>query len=157
MKLIYTYRYTNRKISVMLKMFEVLFVRMTCECKTLSVQWTFYQSINTGITRSLKILSIIWTDNTKLLPVLHDFYHTLADRLTVSTWLSREHFVYVPSQWEKTLHCNVVSHWLGAYTKYSLLRVYTETNSHIKNRSQSKGINWINLIYITQADYHCYL
>ena len=23
--------------------------------------------------------------------------------------------IYVPSQWETTLHCNVVSHWLGAY------------------------------------------
>ena len=26
-------------------------------------------------------------------------------------------FVYVPSQWEMTLHCNIVSHCLGAYTK----------------------------------------
>ena len=33
---------------------------------------------------------------------------------------SRENFVYAPSQWETTLHCNVVSHWLGAYTKWSL-------------------------------------
>ena len=32
----------------------------------------------------------------------------------------RDHFVYVPSQWE-TLLCNVVSHWLGAYTKWSLV------------------------------------
>ena len=29
-------------------------------------------------------------------------------------------FVYVPSQWEPTLQCNVASHWLGAYTKWSL-------------------------------------
>ena len=28
--------------------------------------------------------------------------------------------VYVPSQWETTLQCNVVSHWLGTYTKLSL-------------------------------------
>ena len=32
----------------------------------------------------------------------------------------RDHFVYVPSQWEATLHYNVVSYWLGAYTKLSL-------------------------------------
>ena len=32
----------------------------------------------------------------------------------------RDHFVYVPSQWETTLHFNVVFHWLGAYTKWSL-------------------------------------
>ena len=32
----------------------------------------------------------------------------------------REHFFNAPSQWEMTLHCNVVSHWQGAYTKLSL-------------------------------------
>ena len=25
-----------------------------------------------------------------------------------------------PSQWEMTLHCNVISHWLDIYTKWSL-------------------------------------
>ena len=38
--------------------------------------------------------------------------------LTNVTWgsktLHRDHFVYAPSQWETTLQCNVVSHWLGA-------------------------------------------
>ena len=29
-------------------------------------------------------------------------------------------FVYAPSQLETTLHCNVLAHWLVAYTKYSL-------------------------------------
>ena len=28
--------------------------------------------------------------------------------------------MHAPSQWETTLHCNVVSHWLGAHTKWSL-------------------------------------
>ena len=28
-------------------------------------------------------------------------------------------FCHAPSQWEATLHCNVASHWLGAYTKCS--------------------------------------
>ena len=32
----------------------------------------------------------------------------------------RDQIVYVPSQWEMTLHCNVISHWLGTYTKWSL-------------------------------------
>ena len=35
---------------------------------------------------------------------------------------SSVHFDYAPSQWETTLLCNVVSHWLGAYTDWSLLR-----------------------------------
>ena len=34
--------------------------------------------------------------------------------------LCRDHFVYGPSQWETTLHNNVISHWLGTYTKWSL-------------------------------------
>ena len=32
----------------------------------------------------------------------------------------RDHFVHAPSQWEMTLQCNIISHWLGAYTKWSL-------------------------------------
>ena len=35
----------------------------------------------------------------------------------------RGHFVHAPSQWETTLHRNVVSHWLGACTKLSLQQV----------------------------------
>ena len=33
----------------------------------------------------------------------------------------RQNVVYAPSQWEKTLHCNIATHWLGAYTKWSLV------------------------------------
>ena len=39
------------------------------------------------------------------------------------TWTNvdfRDHFVYVPSQWEAMLGCNVMSHWIGAQTKWSL-------------------------------------
>ena len=35
-------------------------------------------------------------------------------------YVCRDHFVNAPNQWETTLHCNVVSHWLGAYTKWPL-------------------------------------
>ena len=34
------------------------------------------------------------------------------------------YFVNASSQWETTLHCNVVSHWLGAFTKWSLVFGY---------------------------------
>ena len=37
------------------------------------------------------------------------------------------HIVNAPSQWEMTLHCNIVSHWLGAYTKLSLTMNYDNT------------------------------
>ena len=39
--------------------------------------------------------------------------------------ISRDHFVYAPSQWETTLHCNIFSHWLGAYTKWSLYKAHS--------------------------------
>ena len=35
--------------------------------------------------------------------------------------LCMDHFVYAPSQWEMMLHCNTISHWLGAYTKWAQL------------------------------------
>ena len=31
-----------------------------------------------------------------------------------------DHFAHAPSQWETTLRCNIGSHWLGAYTEWSL-------------------------------------
>ena len=38
----------------------------------------------------------------------------------ISVHRNRDPFVNGPSQWETTLHYNVVSHWLGAYTKWFL-------------------------------------
>ena len=35
--------------------------------------------------------------------------------------IARDHFVLVPSQWEKMLHCSVICHLLGACTKWSLI------------------------------------
>ena len=29
---------------------------------------------------------------------------------------------YVPSQWEMALQCDAISHWLGAYTEWSLIK-----------------------------------
>ena len=42
----------------------------------------------------------------------------------------RDAFVNVPSQWEMALHCNVVSHWLGAFTKGSLQSVHKHDYLH---------------------------
>ena len=47
--------------------------------------------------------------------------------------ISRDHSVYAPNQWEMTLHCNVISHWLGAYRKWSLdvcLQCYAFTRNN---------------------------
>ena len=35
----------------------------------------------------------------------------------------RDNFVFAPTQWETMLHCNVVSHWLGAHVKWPLYNV----------------------------------
>ena len=43
----------------------------------------------------------------------------------------RDHFVYAPSQCETMLHCNVVSHWLGAYTKWSLYVITFVIETHL--------------------------
>ena len=40
----------------------------------------------------------------------------------------RDTSVHAPSQWETTLYCNVVSHWLGAYTKWSLVYGFCYVN-----------------------------
>ena len=46
--------------------------------------------------------------------------------------INRDHFVNAPSQWETMLQCNIVCHWLGAFTKWSLHQVgkYIH-NSHL--------------------------
>ena len=53
----------------------------------------------------------------------HSFGNTLKITRTSDisrSYLNSGHFVNAPSQWETTLHCNVVSHWLGTFIKWSL-------------------------------------
>ena len=56
----------------------------------------------------------------------------------------RDHFVYVPSQWETMLQCDVIFHWLGAYTKWSLHNnmghVYINTKYSVQNTKSLGGI-----------------
>ena len=40
--------------------------------------------------------------------------------ISLMYYIDRDNFVYVRLQWGVTLHCNVFSHWFGAYTKWSL-------------------------------------
>ena len=50
-----------------------------------------------------------------------NYIRIVSEKLLVK-WASglRDHFVYAPYQWETTLQYNIVSHWLGPYTKWSL-------------------------------------
>ena len=45
----------------------------------------------------------------------------LCHRMSNNFSFHRDHFVNASSQWETTLQCNVVSHLLGAHTKWSLV------------------------------------
>ena len=51
-----------------------------------------------------------------------------------SSFILSDHFVNAPNQLQMTLHCNVVSHWLRAFTKWSLYL-----------RSSKKAINHNNI------------
>ena len=68
----------------------------------------------------------------------HFFGTNLVLFVTLCIWYcyGRDHFVYVPSQWEMALHCNAISHWVGAYTEWFLL--WWSCNLH--------GINY-NLLF----------
>ena len=45
----------------------------------------------------------------------------LARATSVVRHQSRDHYVHALSQWETAFHCNVVSHWLGAYTEWNIV------------------------------------
>ena len=51
-----------------------------------------------------------------------------------SNHLHRDHFVYAPSHSETTLQCNIISHWLGAYTKWSLHTPQSGSRNHRKSK-----------------------
>ena len=53
-------------------------------------------------------------------------------------------FVYAPNQWDMMLQCNVVPHWLGAFTKWSLIEVSKLTSSLWIGNSQdsSDGVEY---------------
>ena len=58
---------------------------------------------------------------------------------------SRDHFVYAPSQWETMLHCNVVSHWLGACTKWGDLFNKWKINSLAPERCSTCNLKSVIL------------
>ena len=61
---------------------------------------------------------------------------------TAVIWRGRDHFAYAPSQLEMTLQCNIVSHWLGAYTKWSLDRTSLLWECEPQNNKQDTVLGW---------------
>ena len=70
-------------------------------------------------------------------------------KLTTSLWhitatfSHKQHFVYLPSQWETTLHCYVISHWLATYTKWIILCMYP-ANERWRYIVTSSLIGWVH-------------
>ena len=68
----------------------------------------------------------------------------------------RDHFVYTANQWETTLQCKVVSRWLGAWTKWSLVMagshglIFTSNQGIWKSRAERTALKpkfwneWMN-------------
>ena len=66
--------------------------------------------------------------------------------------MHRDPFVKAPSQWGMTLHCNVISHWLGAFTKWSLMHGEVKS-THFRNWCDSAKCN----IYVPHWNLKLYL
>ena len=71
-------------------------------------------------------------------------WHRFIGTLRYNHCKLRDHFVHAPSQWETTLHYNVVSHWLDPFTKWSL---QTQINLN-KNRVHS----FWNILFVYNAE-----
>ena len=63
-------------------------------------------------------------------------------------------FVYAPSQWETTLHCNVVSHWQGSFTKWSLQWSYHSIVLSHRNMGHLNVLNCANISAETSLSWY---
>ena len=65
-----------------------------------------------------------------------------SSRIQIRLWTHkshriRDHFVLAPNQWETMLQYNIISHWLGAFTKWSL--------PHISPSRASYGVSFVSI------------
>ena len=98
-----------------------LFQSMEC-CGYIAIWGLMLQTL-------LNVMCLLSSAKTGDIKNSYDFIQGSAFEFMVNFMLSgkteckqscRDQFVNVTSQWETTWHCNVVSHWLGAYIKLSL-------------------------------------
>ena len=59
----------------------------------------------------------------------------------------KDHSVYVPWQWETALQCNAVSHWLGAYTEWSLILCIKYINMSMQMKIPVTSNDIVSLVY----------
>ena len=77
--------------------------------------------------------------------IKHVAYHPKAT--VMHSMGHRDHFVYAASQWETTLHCNAVSHWLVTYTKWSLWAIMMKLIGRNKIICTTLFSGWYSLQY----------
>ena len=84
------------------------------------------------------------------MPIKYEWYHGSWSWLHIQCHIlhtvQNDHSRYELSQWETTLHCNVVSHWLGPYPQWSLSTAMTKVDhvlrpTHIYLHGQAMGIS----------------
>ena len=69
-------------------------------------------------------------------------------------WCSaRDYFMHAPSQWGTTLQCNVVSHWLGACTKWFLQFTLNILQSLISNKvtKETHSLRYSCLLWVKES------
>ena len=79
------------------------------------------------------------------LPIVRQYHICDNDKCLIHM----DNFVYAPIQWETMLHCNVVFHWLGAYTKWSLDTDQTfnsQKTLHSLPMRASYGVSFVSVL-----------
>ena len=79
--------------------------------------WTISSNVVRGLTSSATMYSATMRARSKS-GICFSARMAMARRYKAKR--SKDHNLHAPSQSKTTLHCNVVSHWLGAYVKWSL-------------------------------------
>ena len=78
---------------------------------------------------------------------------TVRSQPVIEVWWYRyrDHFVHAPSQWQMTLQCNISSHWLGAYTKWSLSHhwLWLSQSCHLIHQVQWNLIKYTTFLWIS--------
>ena len=87
----------------------------------------------------------------------------LANQNLPYSYKSRDHFVNASSQWETTLQCNVVLHWLCAYTKRSQRRLawsidadMSSCSTRPRNIHTNHAFSWLMWFCIRRFKFYPY-
>ena len=73
--------------------------------------------------RIVRGIHVCWTLWLRRLPIhlnTKAFRYQLISSSTPPVYTARAHSVYAPSQWQRAILCNPISHWLGAYIEWLL-------------------------------------